>query len=111
MLRTLFAVTLLTAAAVIPDFAEARERRQRGPAEDYVVAESKFGRGTVSGPVRMTDQGPQVRLHGGTWIYCRRSCSETLRVESVDFWENQNERNRTDNECGIFGCLRRGFAF
>ncbi len=111
MLRSLFAVTLLSAVVVLPSLAEAQNRRQRGPAEGYVVAESQFGRGTVSGPVRRTEKGPQVRLPGGTWIYCRRSCSETLRVESVDFWENQNERNRTDNECGIFGCLRRGFAF
>lgn len=72
---------------------------------DYVVAESRFGHGSVSGPVRPTSLGVyQVRLPGGTWIDCRRSCSETLRVETVDFWENQG-RNRIDNEGGILGPL------
>lgn len=78
-----------------------------GPAEGYVVAESRFGHGTVSGPVRRTRTGYEVRMPGGTWIACRRSCSETLRVESVDFWENRGAgRNAIDSECGLFGCLR-----
>jgi hypothetical protein len=75
-----------------------------GPAEGYVVAESRFGHGTVSGPVRRSRTGFEVRMPGGTWIACRRSCSETLRVETVDFWENRG-RNAIDSECGVFGCL------
>ena len=40
------------------------------------------------------------------WVYCRRSCAETLRVETVDFWEAKGLGGGTfDNECGIFGCL------
>ena len=78
-----------------------------GPAEGYVVAESRFGHGTVSGPVRRVRTGYEVRMPGGTWIHCRRSCSETLRVETVDFWENRGAgRNAIDSECGLFGCLR-----
>lgn len=76
------------------------------PDEGYVVAESRFGHGTVSGPVRRARWGYEVRMPGGTWIACRRSCAETLRVETVDFWENRGAgRNAIDNECGIFGCL------
>jgi hypothetical protein len=77
----------------------------------YVVAESRFGNGTVTGPVRPFQYGYQVRMPGGTWIDCRRSCSETLRVETVDFWENGKGggRDAIDNECGIFGCLTRQF--
>lgn len=76
------------------------------PIEGYVVAESRFGHGTVSGPVRRVRTGYEVRMPGGTWIGCRRSCSETLRVETVDFWENRGAgRNAIDNECGLFGCL------
>ncbi len=73
----------------------------------YVIAESRFGNGTISGPVRLTRLGWQVRLPGGTWEYCRRSCSETLRVNTVDFWEGdpQAGRGQLINECGIFGCL------
>ncbi len=79
----------------------------------YVTTESRFGHGTVSGPVRMARAGSrEVRLPGGTWIACGRSCAETLRVESVDFWENKGAgRGNTDNACGLFGCLSRGFGF
>lgn len=84
-----------------------------GPAGGFVTAESRFGHGTVSGPVRVSARGNrEVRLPGGTWISCGRSCSETLRVESIDFWENKGAgRDRTDNACGLFGCLSRGFGF
>lgn len=71
----------------------------------YVVAESKFGNGTVRGAVRQAPNGWQVQTPGGNWIYCQRSCSETLRVETVDFWEKQKG---TTHECGIFGCLEIG---
>ncbi len=76
--------------------------------EGVVTTESRFGHGIVSGPVRIARAGNrEVRLPGGTWISCSRSCAETLRVESVDFWENKGagQHNRIDNECGIFGCL------
>ncbi|MEQ1719140.1 MAG: hypothetical protein ABL907_24675, partial [Hyphomicrobium sp.] len=78
---------------------------------DVVIAESRFGNGSVTGPVRMTDLGPQVRLPGGHWEYCRRSCSETLRVQSIDF--NQGDdihlgKGTIGNECGVFGCLDIG---
>jgi hypothetical protein len=61
----------------------------RGHHGGEVVAESRFGHGSVSGAVRPTNVGREVRLPGGTWIDCGRSCSETLRVETVDFWENK----------------------
>lgn len=53
----------------------------------YVIAESRWGRGTVRGDVRPGRHGWQVRLPGGTWVDCVRSCSETLRLQTVDFWE------------------------
>lgn len=72
----------------------------------YVTAESRFGNGSVSGAVRRADRGWQVQLPGGTWEYCRRSCSETLRVETVDKWEGPLAGSGSiTNECGIFGCL------
>lgn len=83
-------------------------RHYRGQSEaSVVVAESRFGNGTISGPVRLTRLGRQVRLPGGTWEYCRRSCSETLRVNTVDFWESKSGggSGSLTNECGIFGCL------
>jgi hypothetical protein len=87
-----------------------RDIGYNGLKEGYVIARSRHGNGSASGPVRMTDLGPQVRLPGGTWEYCRRSCSETLRVETVDFWEGrQDGQNGLTQECGIFGCL--GFSY
>lgn len=76
--------------------------------DGFTVAESRHGNGKVSGPVRLGRDGYEVRLPGGTWIGCRRSCSETLRVETVDLWENDGRNvgaGTLQNECGIFGCL------
>lgn len=86
----------------------------RRPAEgDVAVAVSRFGNGSVSGPVRETRTGYEVRKPNGTWIACRRSCSETLRVETVDFYENDGSLTgygTAANECGIFGCLDFGIG-
>lgn len=71
-----------------------------GPYAGYVIAYSHYGNGTVEGPVRIAELGPQVKLPGGPWIYCERNslflsradpCSETLRRQSVDFWETMSE--------------------
>ena len=73
-----------------------------------VVAESRYGNGSVPGAVRDGRHGLEVRLPGGSWVGCRRSCSETLRVETVDFWENDGRlvgAGTASNECGVFGCL------
>jgi hypothetical protein len=103
--RVLASLAALTCASA---FAEA------GSWRDGVVAESRFGNGSVSGPVREGRHGLEVRLPGGTWVGCRRSCSETLRVETVDFWENDGRlvgAGTASNECGVFGCLGFGFTY
>lgn len=100
----------LLAASVTATTAEARPRRAAADG-DYVMAESRFGNGSVTGAVRMTDLGAQVQLPSGRWEYCRRSCSETLRVETIDFNENHAQTiggGGLANECGIFGCLEVG---
>ena len=74
------------------------------PEGDYVVAQSKFGNGSVVGPVRRTRVGWQVKTPGGSWLDCARSCSETLRVNTVDFWQNEQgagERGAIDQEDGL----------
>lgn len=107
LIMALSAAAFSIAAATAAD---AQSRRYGAPGEGFVTAESRYGHGTVSGPVRVGRAGNrEVRLPGGTWISCGRSCSETLRVESIDFWENKGGgRDRIDNECGLFGCLSRG---
>lgn len=106
----LTAAAILIATSLAAGHAEAAKRHP-STADGYVVAESRFGNGTVSGAVRNTELGPQVQLPSGHWEYCRRSCSETLRVETIDF----NEKNAQQlgggglaNECGFFGCIELG---
>ncbi len=102
------ALATATAFAITTTVSEAG-RFKRGYNEgNYVVAESEYGNGRVAGPVRHTRLGRQVRLPGGNWVYCSRSCAETLRVKTVDFWhsdEGAGPQNSTTNEGGIFGKL------
>jgi hypothetical protein len=107
----LSAVTGLAASAVTPADAGWRDRGYNGVEEGYVVANSRFGNGSVRGAVREGREGLQVQLPGGTWEYCRASCSETLRVSTVDQFENQGQMigyGTAPLECGIFGCLDLG---
>ena len=90
--------------------AEAARHRtyHRGGGGEGVIATSRFGNGSVGGAVRGTSVGPQVQLPSGSWVYCRRSCSETLRVETVDLHEVMRDfagQGTLAQECGIFGCL------
>lgn len=82
-----FGAGLVVMAVSSTGSALARDRGYRGPPE-FVVAESHWGKGTVSGPVRPARHGWEVRLPRGTWVDCARSCSETLRRQTVDFWES-----------------------
>ena len=85
-----------------------RERPPAGPPKDsVVVAHSRWGHGSVSGPVRRAQNGWEVRLPKGTWVPCKRSCSEELRFATVDFWETQG-RSAPD---GGPGYLRFNFWF
>lgn len=98
------------AVALLSTHADAGFLRHRADEGDYAVAKSQHGNGTVSGPVRSGRAGYEVRLPSGTWIACRTSCSETLRVETVDLTETTSLTGYGTrmNECGIFGCIRLG---
>jgi hypothetical protein len=105
----------LTLAVTLPaDAGFKRNRGYNGLEAGYVVANSRFGNGSVRGAVREARDGLQVQLPGGTWEYCRASCSETLRVETVDQFENQGQMigyGTAPLECGIFGCLDLGVGW
>jgi len=106
--RTLILAILAVSTAFVATTAEAGRRRTESYANGYVTAESRFGHGSITGAVRETNVGPQVQLPSGSWVYCRRSCSETLRVETVDQFENPGHNfgaTTLQAECGIFGCL------
>ena len=96
-MRALVLATALTAAGLAslatPTVA-AERRAAAGPGVvGYVTADSRYSGQSVSGPVRRGPQGRlEVRLPGGTWLECGRSCSDTLRRETVDFWRNHYGR-------------------
>jgi hypothetical protein len=95
---------------VLPSLATAQDRRPtRGPNLGVVVAESFHGHGTVTAPVRRNSKGRlEVGLPGGTWYECAFSCSDTLRRQTVDFWENHGGRPRGGDGDGV-GYLRFRF--
>ncbi len=78
------------ASATTDDIANLGRSKNADGIIGEVTAESRYGKlETVSGPVRRKGQDRlEVRLPGGTWIECTQSCSETLRRQTVDFWEN-----------------------
>ena len=108
-LAVLVTGTALMSAAVTVEAGHHRSyHRGAGGGGDGVIATSRFGNGSVGGAVRGTSVGPQVQLPSGSWIYCRRSCSETLRVETVDLHQESRDfagHGTLAQECGIFGCL------
>ncbi len=85
-------VVVALAAAAVGSAGEARAQgygaHDHHGRPSYVVAESQWGNGTVTGAVRPGRHGLQVRLPRGTWVDCIRSCSDTLRRESIDFWQS-----------------------
>ncbi len=88
------AVCLGACAASVPAPHGLGGRSIEGKSGEGVTAESRYGHGTVSGLVRQGHRGnAEVRLPGGTWIDCGRSCAETLRRETIDFWESRSGRN------------------
>lgn len=106
---TLAITTSMASGLIASNDADAWQRRSYSYEEGAViVAHSRYLNGSISAPVRSAKYGWEVRLPGGTWVSCRRSCEETLRVETVDLNENQDEligRGTLLNECGVFGCL------
>lgn len=96
------ALMIILALGATTGAASAQGRYHGQGDRGYVVAESWYGKGTVSGPVRPGRHGWQVRLPGGTWIDCRRSCRETLRQETVDFWESQGPQSKGGSSPGYF---------
>ena len=78
-------IVLVLAGTVLVPSAAAVAAGDRGK----VTACSRFGNGCVTAQVRQTPKGPQYRSAAGDWVWCGYSCEETLRVRTVDFWEQQ----------------------
>ncbi|HEU0160327.1 MAG TPA: hypothetical protein VFR00_13480 [Hyphomicrobiaceae bacterium] len=96
------AVSVAAIILALPTLAAAQTRGPRGPVEGVVVAESFYGHGTATAPVRRNSKGRlEVGLPGGTWYECAFSCSDTLRRQTVDFWENHSGRPRDGGGDGV----------
>jgi hypothetical protein len=109
---------LFTVSAVAPSDASGIHRlRSNYKPGEAIIAESRYGNGAIRSVVRPGRWGWQVRLPSGNWTDCRRSCEETLRVKTVDFYGDGD--NSIDSggygsltrECGIFGCLGGSYEF
>ncbi len=66
---------------------------EAAPKGGTVTACSRYGNGCYTAPVRPGQFGPVMRLKNGTWIDCRGSCKDTLREETVDYWDTLRERS------------------
>lgn len=118
---------MLAAAAVatafttaIPPAADAHIGRLRSNYKqgEVITAYSRFGNGQISSIVRRAPKwGWQVQLPGGSWVDCRRSCEETLRVQTVDIFGGDDNSisnggyGTLQRECGVFGCLGGSYTF
>jgi hypothetical protein len=92
---------VLTASLMAPAADARHKRKVEEPATGLVTAESRYGPQTITAPVRISAEGRrEVRLPGGTWIECRRSCSETLRQETIDFWHIRNNPSNGGGDDG-----------
>lgn len=107
LIRMTAAAALMVIAPFVIASADARPRRSYDSVETVSV-DSRYGNGSVTGAVRPGRMGWEVQLPSGSWVACRRSCEETLRVQTVDLFENNGHMvgyGTFQNECGVFGCL------
>ena len=92
MLPSTMTAALLAAATVLVFSAAAEARPGRASGSTVEVC-SRYGNGCVSGPTRPGRFGDrEVRMPGGTWIGCKLDCRQTLREETIDFFETLRER-------------------
>lgn len=84
-------------ATAFSDNAIAKLGRDADSAPSVVTASSLYGNATVNGAVRRGPRGLlEVRLPSGAWFGCGRSCSETLRMETVDFLPSHGANRSRD---------------
>ncbi len=89
LLRSCATALALAATALVAIPSADAARRDDGSS---VTGCSRYGRGCVSGPTRRGRYEQEVRLPGGTWYGCRGDCRDTLRSETVDFWDEHQRR-------------------
>lgn len=96
MTKHVFAIAALTATvASTASVSEARSRFAHEKTLGSVTACSTYGNhGCVTAKIRQTQLGLQYRSKGGSWIWCEHDCRDTIRRDTVDFWNDQLERSK-----------------
>ncbi len=72
------------------------QSRNKGRGEGVVSSCSIYGNGCTTAPIRRAGNDYEFRLPGGTWLSCKQSCKDTLRRETVDFWDTQRENGGSE---------------
>jgi hypothetical protein len=107
---------LIGALTTSPSEASFRRLRSHYAPGEVITAYSRFGNGSVSSIVRAGATGWEVKIPHGSWTGCRRSCEETLRVNTVDIFGDDNSLSAggygtLQRECGVLGCLGGHYEF
>ena len=84
---TILAFTVGLGAAMLWASVDVGLAQERPSGCRYITVQSKYTFDTVSGCVRLGSQGPEVQLPSGAWIPCEFGCANTLRSQTVDFWQ------------------------
>ena len=92
LLSATIAVTMIMGPAVAPADAQSRSKSREG----VVSTCSIYGNGCTSAPIRRAGNDYEFRMPGGTWVSCKQSCKDTLRRETVDFWDTQRENGGSE---------------
>ena len=106
LVRLCASTSLAIAGSALFTVASWAEGKTKPYPDGFVIAKSRFGNGTMRARCAARRWDWQVQLARGRWVYCRRNCAETLRVETIDLFQpNSAGSGQLTNECGIFGCL------
>lgn len=79
---------------LMPVAAHAEAVTPRQIREGKVTACSSFGGGCYTAKLVRSSVGWKLQLNNGTIINCGVTCQDTLRVQTVDFWQDQREPSR-----------------
>jgi len=93
MLRAISTIALITLAS-LPSPADASPVTPREIREKKVTACSHYDFDCYTAALVKSRVGWMVRLKGGTLVHCGVTCEDTLRRETVDFWDDIIERSR-----------------
>ena len=89
MRKTLVIATLIAIATTPLATADTAEAKQPKRSAGTVTACSKSGFDCYTARVVESRVGRKLVLRGGATIDCGYDCRDTLRVKTVDFWEDR----------------------